>query len=45
VVDWLIRFDRSLQERYPDLPETADFHEELRAYVRRAAPLRIGELA
>jgi len=45
VVDWLIRFNRSLSERYPELPETASFHEELQAYVRRAAPLRVGEVA
>lgn len=44
VVDWLIRFDLSLSERYPDLSETASFHEELRQYVRKAAPLRAGEL-
>jgi len=45
IVDWLIRFDRTLCERYPNLLETASFHEELRAYVRRAAPLRVGEVA
>lgn len=45
VVDWLIRFDRSLGERYPGLPETASFHEGLRQYVRKAAPLRAGELS
>jgi transcriptional regulator with XRE-family HTH domain len=45
VVDWLIRFGRTLAERYPDLPETASFHEELHAYVRRVAPMRVGEMA
>ncbi len=45
IVDWLIRFDRTLSERYPDLPEAASFHEALRQYVRRATPLRLGELS
>jgi hypothetical protein len=45
IVDWLIKFDRSLSERYPGLAEAARLHEELRQYVRKAAPLRVGELA
>jgi hypothetical protein len=45
VVDWLIRFDRSLSESNPDLADAASFHEGLRRYVRRAAPLRAGELS
>jgi hypothetical protein len=38
VIDWLIRFDRNLTERYPRQAETVGFHEQLREYVRRAAP-------
>lgn len=45
IVDWLIRLDQALNERYPDLAEVADFHDQLSDYVRRAAPLRAGELA
>lgn len=45
IVDWLVRLDRSLSDRYPDLPETASFHEALRRYVRQAAPSRIAELS
>lgn len=45
IIDWFIRFDRSLAERYPRQPETADFHDEVRQYVRRAAPGRVSELS
>jgi hypothetical protein len=44
VVDWLIRFDQALGERYPDQAETTSFNDDLRQYVRKAALLRIGEL-
>ncbi|MGN9844815.1 helix-turn-helix transcriptional regulator [Nonomuraea sp. H19] len=44
VVEWLIRFDRDLGSRYPGATGAATFHEELRAYLRRAAPGREGEL-
>jgi transcriptional regulator with XRE-family HTH domain len=45
IVDWLIRFDRSFRERYPDLLQSASFHEELRQYVRKTAPVRVSELS
>jgi DNA-binding XRE family transcriptional regulator len=45
IIDWFIRFDRSLTERYPKQAETADFNEQVRQYVRKAAPLRAGELS
>jgi len=45
IIDWFIRFDRSLTERHPEEVETAAFHEQVREYVRKAAPLRAGELA
>lgn len=45
IIDWFIRFDRSLTERYPEEVETAALHEQVREYVRKAAPLRAGELA
>jgi transcriptional regulator with XRE-family HTH domain len=45
VVDWFIRFDHSLTERYQNEAETAAFHEELREYLRQAAPLRLSELS
>ena len=44
IVDWLIRFDETLRERYPDLPAAKDFHNQLGTYVRKAAPARVGEL-
>ncbi len=45
IIDWLIRFDRVLGERYPDEDETADFHDQVREYVRKAVPQRAGELS
>jgi hypothetical protein len=44
IMDWFIRFGRILTERYPGQAEAASFQEQLRQYVRRAAPLRTGEL-
>jgi hypothetical protein len=45
VTDWLIRFDHSLTGRYQDVADTANFHEQLREYLRQTAPRRISELA
>jgi hypothetical protein len=45
VVDWFIRFDRAATGRYLDIPEIVSFHDELRQYVRRAEPVRAGEVA
>ena len=44
VVNWLLRFDRALTDRYPDVADVARFHEQLREYLRKAAPARAGEL-
>lgn len=44
VVDWLVRFDGELLARHPDCSEAAVFHDELRDYLRRAAPQREREL-
>ncbi|WP_433511514.1 helix-turn-helix transcriptional regulator [Nonomuraea sp. CA-143628] len=44
VVDWFIRLDGALVGRYPDCSEVATFHEQLRDYLRRAAPAREREL-
>jgi DNA-binding XRE family transcriptional regulator len=44
VVNWLLRFDRALTGRYPDVADVARFHEQLREYLRKAAPARAGEL-
>lgn len=44
VVDWLLRFDAVLARRYPAVAEVALFHEQLREYLRKAAPTRVGEL-
>jgi hypothetical protein len=44
VVNWFLRFDRDLASRHPDVPDVARFHEQLREYLRKAAPLRAGEL-
>jgi len=45
IIDWFLRFDRNLTERYPGQAETASFHEQVRQYIRKAAPLRAGELS
>jgi len=44
VCDWLIRFHDNLKARYPNEAEVADFHEQLRDYLRHAAPAREGEI-
>jgi hypothetical protein len=38
VLTRLTRFSRELAVRYPDEPGTATFHEQLRTYLRKAAP-------
>jgi hypothetical protein len=45
IVDWFFRFDRNLTERYTRRAETTDFHEQVREYIRRAAPSRTSELS
>ena len=45
IIDWFIRFDRNLAERYSHQAETADFHEQVRQYIRKAAPIRASELS
>ena len=44
IVSWLTRFSRDLTSRHPDVPEVASFHEQVRDYLRKAAPARLGEL-
>jgi len=44
VVNWLLRFHRALAGRYPDVPDVTRFHDQLREYLRKAAPTRAGEL-
>jgi len=44
VVNWFVRFDRELTGRHPDVAEVARFHGQLREYLRKAAPLRAGQL-
>ena len=44
IVNWLAGFSRDLTARHPDVPEVANFREQARNYVRRAAPARIGDL-
>ncbi|MFI5064687.1 MAG: hypothetical protein ACHP9Z_12010 [Streptosporangiales bacterium] len=44
IVSWLTRFSRDLTSRHPDVPEVASFHEQVREYLRKAAPARLGEL-
>lgn len=45
VVDWLVRFHNILMTRYADVAESSTFHDQLRDYIRRAAPNRQAELA
>lgn len=45
VVDWLVRFNHGLTVRYPDVREVQGFHDQLRDYVRKAAPERVVELS
>jgi DNA-binding XRE family transcriptional regulator len=44
VVNWLTLFCRQLTIRHPDVPDVARFQEQVRDYVRKAAPARLGEL-
>ena len=44
VVNWLTRFSRDLTGRHPDVPEVILFHEQVRNYIRKAAPARVREL-
>jgi transcriptional regulator with XRE-family HTH domain len=44
IVSWLTRFSRDLTRRHPDVPEVASFHEQVRDYLRKAAPAQLGEL-
>jgi hypothetical protein len=44
VLDWLMRFDRAITDRHPGIDDVALFHEQLREYLRKAAPVRAGEL-
>jgi transcriptional regulator with XRE-family HTH domain/cell division inhibitor SulA len=44
VHDWLIRLHAELAERYADEVVVRDFTEQLREYIRQAAPLREGEI-
>jgi len=45
VCDWLIRYHKDLVMGYPDTAEVADFHEQLRDYLRRAAPAKEVEVS
>ena len=44
IVNWLTRFSRDLAGRHPDVPEVSRFREQVRDYVRKAAPARLEEL-
>jgi transcriptional regulator with XRE-family HTH domain len=44
IVNRLTRFSRELSDWYPDAPHTALFEEQLRDYLRKAAPARLKEL-
>jgi transcriptional regulator with XRE-family HTH domain len=44
IIDWLTLFCRDLAARHPDVPEAARFREQVREYVRKTAPTRLGEL-
>ena len=44
VVTWLTRFSRELTGRHPDVPDVTRFHEQVRDYLRKAAPTRLGDL-
>lgn len=45
VYDWLIRFHAELIARHADEQSVSDFTRQLRAYLRRAAPTREGEIS
>jgi hypothetical protein len=44
VCDWLIRFHADLMARHGDEPLVNEFAGQLRNYLRRAAPLREGDV-
>ena len=44
IVNWLLAFCRELAGRHPDLPDVGGFREQLRDYIRKAAPARLGDL-
>ena len=44
LADWFLHFDRELTVRHPDVADVADFHQQLREYLRKAAPARAGNL-
>lgn len=44
VYDWLIRFHTDLVERYTDEAAVRDFTDQLREYIRQAAPVREGDV-
>jgi DNA-binding XRE family transcriptional regulator len=44
VVNWLLSFHHALTGRYPGIAEVTRFHDQLREYLRKAAPSRAGEL-
>ncbi len=44
LVDWFLHFDRALMHRHPGVVDVARFHEQLREYLRKAAPARAGDL-
>jgi hypothetical protein len=44
VVEWFIRFNHRLTSQYPTVPEATAFRQQLREYVRRAAPQREREV-
>ncbi len=43
IVNWLTRFCRDLTGRHPDVPEAGRFREQVRDYIRKTAPARLGE--
>jgi hypothetical protein len=44
IVNWLIGFCRDLTGRHPDVSEVKRFGDQVRDYVRKAAPARLGDL-
>ncbi|HUY46398.1 MAG TPA: hypothetical protein VMV92_11810 [Streptosporangiaceae bacterium] len=44
VVNRLTGLGRELTNRHPGVPEVAGFHEQLRDYLKKATPVRRGEV-
>jgi hypothetical protein len=44
ILNRLTRFSHELSARYPDAPDKDSFQEQLRDYLRKAAPARLKEL-